>query len=88
MICKRFYISGTVQGVCYRAFTQQTALQLGLTGWAKNLVDGRVEVFACGEPAALAGFEKQLWEGPLLAKVSAVEAIAAPGEHHRGFSVL
>lgn len=44
-----FYVSGRVQGVYFRATTQATARQLGLTGWVRNLPDGRVEGVACGE---------------------------------------
>lgn len=67
-----YYISGQVQGVWYRASTKEKATQLGLTGWVKNLKDGRVEVYAHGEASILEDFEKWLWQGPQLAKVNNV----------------
>ncbi len=48
-ICKRCYISGRVQGVAFRYYTQQEAQKLGITGFANNLTDGRVEVLAYGK---------------------------------------
>ena len=48
-------VSGRVQGVCFRAETQKQACQLGLTGWVRNLPDGRVELLAEGEDTARAG---------------------------------
>jgi acylphosphatase len=47
------WVSGRVQGVGFRWWTRARALELGLTGWAANLDDGRVEVVAEGPPAAL-----------------------------------
>jgi acylphosphatase len=44
------WVYGSVQGVGFRYSTQREALQLGLTGYARNLDDGGVEVLACGEP--------------------------------------
>ncbi|MFQ6021256.1 MAG: acylphosphatase [Acidiferrobacterales bacterium] len=77
--CKRFLVSGQVQGVFFRASTQDTARRLGLCGFARNLADGRVEVVACGEPSRLAELEDWLWQGPPYARVSNVvsEDIAA-----------
>jgi acylphosphatase len=63
-----------VQGVFYRATCCRRAQELGLSGHARNLPDGRVEVLACGEAAALAAFEKWLWEGSAASKVTAVES--------------
>ena len=73
MICRRSYVSGRVQGVFYRATCVRQAQSLGLTGYARNLADGRVEVVACGEPAAVTQFIAWLWEGSPASKVAAVE---------------
>jgi len=88
-ICKLFLVSGRVQGVWYRAATQQQALGLGITGYAKNLPDGRVEVLACGAEENVAELEQWLWQGPPLAKVSKVERQAlATGVEFTGFVTL
>jgi len=73
-ICKRYLVSGRVQGVFFRASAAREALRLGLAGAARNLVDGRVEVLACGTPEAIGQLERWLAVGPRLAKVSRVEA--------------
>ena len=73
-ICKQFLISGQVQGVWYRASTQQRAKSLGISGYARNLVDGRVEVLACGPEDKLDEFEDWLWQGPANAQVTDVFA--------------
>ncbi|HET9864551.1 MAG TPA: acylphosphatase [Steroidobacteraceae bacterium] len=67
-------MSGRVQGVFYRATCVRKAQELGLTGHARNLADGRVEVLACGEAAVVAAFEKWLWEGSAASKVTAVDS--------------
>jgi acylphosphatase len=81
----RFLVSGRVQGVFYRASTREQALQLGLAGHARNLPDGRVEVFAYGEAAALDALERWLWQGPTAAKVTAVLREDGAGEPPEGF---
>ena len=53
MIARRCHVSGRVQGVYFRASTWERARELGVTGYAKNLPDGRVEVLACGELRAV-----------------------------------
>ena len=75
MVCYRYLISGRVQGVFYRAGAQQQASSLGLRGWVRNLVDGRVELLACGDQAVLKELEKWLQIGPDYAKVSNIEVI-------------
>jgi Acylphosphatases len=73
MICRRSFVSGRVQGVFYRATCVRKARSLGLAGFARNLADGRVEVLACGEAAAVDAFVAWLWEGSPASKVTAVE---------------
>jgi acylphosphatase len=71
--CLRCYVSGRVQGVWFRGSTRDQAVRLGLSGYARNLPDGRVEVLACGETEALETLHKWLWQGPSAASVSDVE---------------
>ena len=77
MICRRSFVSGRVQGVFYRATCAGKAESLGLTGYARNLPDGRVEVLACGEPALVEQFIAWLWEGSPASKVAAVSTSEA-----------
>jgi acylphosphatase len=69
----RCYVAGRVQGVFYRASTRSRAEALGVTGHARNLPDGRVEVLACGAPQAVEALCAWLWEGPPAAHVTAVD---------------
>lgn len=71
-ISAQFFVSGKVQGVWFRASTQEKAKELGLTGWARNLPDGRVEVMACGEAEKINALHEWLHQGPELARVSEV----------------
>lgn len=72
------WISGRVQGVFYRAHTEQVARQLGLTGWVRNLPDGRVEIVAEGEEEKLQKLLDWCWQGPPAAQVNAVEMQEEP----------
>ncbi|HED19822.1 MAG TPA: acylphosphatase [Gammaproteobacteria bacterium] len=80
MICVRCIITGRVQGVFYRASTEREARQLGVTGYARNLPDGSVEVLACGEVAAVEELKLWLWSGPPASRVKDVrcESLDAP----------
>jgi acylphosphatase len=69
IVARRYLISGRVQGVGYRYFAARAARELGLAGWARNLSDGRVEVFAVGAVRKLSDFEGELRLGPLRAEV-------------------
>lgn len=73
-VCKRFFVSGRVQGVFFRASTARVARGLGLTGFARNLADGRVEVLACGADGALSELEQWLWQGSTASSVQNVSA--------------
>jgi acylphosphatase len=68
----RYFISGVVQGVGYRFFARRTADRLRLTGFARNLADGRVEVYAIGPAESLAALRMELSRGPRNASVSKV----------------
>lgn len=72
-VCKRFVVTGRVQGVFYRGATQDAARRLGLSGWVRNCSDGGVELVACGAPSALDELETWLWKGPSHARVEAVQ---------------
>jgi acylphosphatase len=74
MICKRCLVGGRVQGVFYRATAARRAQELGLRGHARNLPDGRVEVLACGERAAVDSFVSWLWIGSSACRVTSVES--------------
>jgi acylphosphatase len=76
-----------VQGVFFRASARDEALRLGLAGHARNLSDGRVEVIACGDAAALAALEQWLRRGPALARVTTVNREAADEPVPAGFRV-
>lgn len=67
------YVTGRVQGVSFRYFTQHTAIRLKLTGWVRNLPDGRVETIAQGPENSLQVFEKFLHSGPSKAAVTEVQ---------------
>lgn len=69
----RLFISGRVQGVFYRANTQERARQLGLTGWVRNLPDGRVEAVVEGEEERIQELINWCHEGPPGARVEEVE---------------
>ncbi len=71
-IARRCLVSGRVQGVFYRASARERARAAGIGGHARNLPDGRVEVLACGEEAAVLQFIEWLWIGPIAAKVTDV----------------
>ena len=66
-------VSGQVQGVCYRAFAQDAALERGLVGFVQNLPDGRVEVVVEGPRKEIEKFLDQLRVGPPRAHVTAVD---------------
>jgi acylphosphatase len=72
LVAKRFYVSGSVQGVGYRFFAQRAASTLGVCGYVKNLFDGRVEVYAIAASEILALFREQLKRGPRFASVDEV----------------
>jgi acylphosphatase len=77
---KLFVVSGAVQGVGYRYFAMRIAAQLEISGYAKNLRDGRVEVYAIGTAKALDSMRAALARGPHSAAVESIEAEDRPIE--------
>jgi acylphosphatase len=73
-------VAGRVQGVYYRATAARHARELGITGHARNLADGRVEVLAFGSEAAHDEFVRRLWIGSSASNVTAVEAADVAAE--------
>jgi acylphosphatase len=86
---KRYYVSGTVQGVGYRYFAERAAVQSGVTGYVRNLRDGRVEVYAIGAADSLASLRERLERGPIGASVEKVIEEDAPIDlqFQQGFSI-
>jgi acylphosphatase len=82
------FIDGRVQGVFYRAFTRDIAHRLRLSGWAKNLGDGRVEAVFEGEKRAIEEAIRECHAGPPGARVTAIEVRWEPySGDETGFSV-
>lgn len=92
VVSLRARITGRVQGVWFRAWTQDRARALGIEGWARNLADGSVEAVFVGPEPAVAELVAACADGPPLAQVANVATEAAPGEETeargRGFRVL
>ena len=68
--CARIIVSGDVQGVFFRDFTQKQAAALGLAGWVHNLPDGRVEAMVQGERDDVLALVEHLRQGPPTAQVA------------------
>jgi acylphosphatase len=86
---KRYFVSGMVQGVGYRFFAQAAADQLRISGFVRNLRDGRVEVFAMATPEQHAELRAMLERGPRFSSVSEVqeEPAALDSQYDGGFIV-
>jgi len=68
--CLRVVISGHVQGICFRHYTRQKALELGINGWVRNLPNGDVEALICGNGDQIAAMQAWLAMGPEHARVT------------------
>lgn len=86
--CEKFIVTGVVQGVGFRYQTSHHGLKLGLTGYAKNLSNGDVEVIACGTDSQIDEFSEWLKEGPRTATVDSVSHEGASYKPYRGFKIL
>lgn len=72
------YVSGKVQGVFFRAETQRAAANLHLTGWVRNMEDGRVEAVFEGEDRDIDKMLVWCHNGPPFARIERVEAVEEP----------
>ncbi|WP_338729179.1 acylphosphatase [Haladaptatus sp. DJG-WS-42] len=81
------FVSGTVQGVYYRANTRDKAQELGVSGWVKNLSDGRVEAVFEGDETVVESLIEWCHTGSPAAEVTGVEAEYEPPENVSGFEI-
>ncbi len=87
-IARKFTISGEVQGVGYRFFAQRAAARHQVTGYVRNLKDGRVEAWAEGDAASVEAFKHDLATGPLHASVANVEELSLdPSNTYSAFRI-
>jgi acylphosphatase len=88
-LAKRYFVSGVVQGVGYRFFAQRVAEKLRITGFVRNLWDGRVEVFAMGAPEQHKELRSSLERGPMGSDVTEVreEPAALEAQYEGGFVI-
>jgi len=84
---KRWFVNGNVQGVGFRFFVQDKATALGLSGWTRNVHDGRVEVYAVGPANRLSDLAAALHLGPRMADVRSVDEQEAKVENVSGFTI-
>ena len=87
-IARRYLISGRVQGVGFRYFVQDAAAREGVTGYVKNLPDGRVEAHVEGDREAVERVERAIRSGPGGARVESVDVDTLdPSGIYRSFRV-
>ena len=87
-VARHYTISGEVQGVGYRYFAQRIAARHQVTGYVRNLSDGRVEVHAEGTPESVEGFKHDLAAGPQHARVEQVEEVSVePTGTYKNFRI-
>jgi acylphosphatase len=75
VVAAQVIVSGRVQGVCYRAFAQEAAAQLGLGGWVRNLPDGRVQAEIQGPRLQVEKLLERLRAGPPRAVVTDLNVV-------------
>jgi acylphosphatase len=85
MAAKRLVIAGRVQGVGFRAWMQEHARALGLSGWVRNRVDGTVEALVAGEVAAVEELLRLCRRGPRMAEVVSIDEEMADPPDYPGF---
>ncbi|PWT99596.1 MAG: acylphosphatase [Terriglobia bacterium] len=86
-VARRWLVRGRVQGVGFRNYVQRAAANLALTGYARNLDDGRVEVYAAGTEEDLSQLARFVHQGPRWAEVHAVEEQEAEVRSYSAFLI-
>ena len=86
-IARKYKVRGRVQGVGFRVFVQRAASAIGVRGWARNLDDGDVEVYAYGAPEQMSELEGYLWKGPRMSDVRHVDVSEAALEQVSDFQI-
>ncbi len=86
-IARRILVTGRVQGVGFRESAVRAAERLGVTGWVRNLDDGRVEAHAEGDAAAVEALVDHCRVGPSAAVVTDVAVVDTDPEGATAFSV-
>ena len=86
-VCYRANVSGIVQGVYFRVSAQQMAIDLGLSGHAKNLEDGSLEILICGDQANVESMLNWMDTGPEGAEVESVESEQVQWQDINHFSI-
>ena len=86
-VARRAVVSGRVQGVFFRAWTQEQASQLGVAGWVRNRPDGTVEAHMEGDPVAVGTLVDRLHKGPADARVDQVDLSEAACEGGDRFAI-
>lgn len=86
-VARRWFVRGRVQGVGFRYFAQRAASELGLAGYARNLDDGRVEVYAVGSQEKVSEMAGRLHRGPRWADVHGVEELEAEPRAYASFEI-
>jgi acylphosphatase len=88
IVARRYTIAGRVQGVGFRYFTEDVAAREGVSGYVRNLPDGRVEAVVEGDAEAVGRVEAALWRGPRGARVDDIEIEdTAPSGRATGFRI-
>ncbi len=87
-VARRFLVSGEVQGVGFRFFTQRVAARHQVVGYVRNMPDGSVEAHVEGTPESIENFKQDFSVGPRLARIEQVEELSVePTGHYPSFRI-
>jgi len=88
VIARKFLLSGLVQGVGFRFFTQRVAARYQVRGYVRNLEDGRVEAWAQGPEKSVEAFKHDITAGPQYSRVDEIEEIVLdPNREYSSFRI-